>query len=190
MKRKNQIKYFIKEEKEKFFNAVRESGNERDLLIFEYLSFTGVRVSELVNMTVGQVRNRQIISWTGKGNKERIMEVTVPLEELIKRILSWKEKNGEYTKDGSSLFCGIYTKEGLSRKDINYLVNKYVKIAGLDRTFSPHSFRHTLGFELGAASVPIQVIKEIMGHSSINTTQIYVKASLGQQKEARALLGY
>jgi len=190
MKTKKQIKYFTPEEKEKFLNAVRESGKERDLLMFEFLFITGMRVSEMVNLTVGQVRDRHIITWTGKGKKERIRKVTPPLAELIKRILAWKEKNGEFTNDKSSLFCGVYTKEGIARQDMNYLVNWHVKNARLGRTFSPHSFRHTLGFDLGASGVAIQVIKEILGHSSINTTQIYVEASVDQQAKALESLGY
>lgn len=187
--KKKQIKYFTGEEKEKFLKAVKDFGTVRDMLIFEFLFLTGVRVSELVNLTVGQVKDKEIITYTGKGNKERIRKVTLPLAELIKGILNWKERNGEYTKDKSTLFCGIFTKIGLSRKDINYLVNKYVKLAGLDRHFTPHSFRHTLGFQLGAEGIPLQTIKEILGHESIQTTQIYVKASLDQQTKALEKIG-
>lgn len=72
----------------------------------------------------------------------------------------------------------------ISDRAIQYLLNRYVKVAGLERKFHPHACRHSFGFKLGRKGVPIQVIKKLMGHSKIETTSIYVEPDMDQLERA------
>jgi len=78
------------------------------------------------------------------------------------------------------LFCNYRHKKRISPRGIEKRVYYYCRKAGLERTFSPHAFRHTLGFRLGKAGIGIQVIKKLLGHTDIRISSIYVEPDMDQ----------
>ena len=106
------------------------------------------------------------------------------LRDKIESFLEWKRGHGEDTHPRSPLFCSKPGNRRITDRSIQYMVNRYVKRAGLERKFHPHACRHTFGFKLGRKGVPIQVIKKLMGHSKIETTSIYVDPDMDQLENA------
>lgn len=192
--RKNQVKYFTEKEKERFLTEIELSGNMRDRMIAKLFFATGLRLSELNSLCIEKVRDKETglmkhyLEVVGKGNKERTLPLKAEVQQELKNFLEWKHQAGESLHPNAPLFCNPLTKKRLSNRAIQFRVNYYSKKAGLERLFSPHAFRHTVGFQLGKKGISIQVIKKLLGHSNINTTAIYVEPDLDQMSQALGVL--
>lgn len=172
-------KYLTEEEVGRLLNVI---DNPRDKFLFFLLAYTGLRLSEVRSLNVGNVKNQEIMVINGKGNKIREIPIPLELKANIDAFLEWKKTNGEPTHPKFALFKSSKGKR-LSARQIQTLMSKYCQEAGLNRKFSPHSLRHSLGFRLGEKGVSIEVIGEILGHSNLTTTGIYVKPSLKRKEQ-------
>lgn len=174
------LKSFMPEEKSRFLEAVDQAGTVRDKMIMYFLFDTGLRLGELVSLNVGQVEDKTILIYRVLKQK-KIKTNDLPLSKMLqfqlKMYLIWKKNNGEYLHPRSPLF-------NITGRQIQRLVDKYVKLAGLERSFHPHCFRHTRAVELIRAKVPIQVVAGILGHTSINSTFVYTQPSLEDKQVA------
>ena len=145
----------------------------RDRAMLEVLYASGLRVSELVNLTVEQVNMRQgLVRCVGKGNKERL----VPLGEIA---LDWLQRYllearpdllfGHATDD---LFP---TRRGkaMSRQAFWYLIKRYAKQASIFKPLSPHTLRHAFATHLLNHGADLRVVQLLLGHADLSTTQIY-----------------
>jgi site-specific recombinase XerD len=145
----------------------------RDLSILLLLLNTGMRVSELVNLDVNSLQKageslRIVIM--GKGGKERMLKLNTVVVSSLERYLQ-ERPSSEHT----ALFLNKNATR-LSRKGISELITKYVREAKLPpkaANISPHKLRHTLATMLLSNGENLRVVQEILGHSSIQTTQIY-----------------
>ncbi len=145
----------------------------RDKVMLEVLYATGLRVSELVGLSVDQLNLRQgIVRITGKGNKERL----VPLGEVA---LDWLAR---YQKETRKLLlkareCDALfpTRRGaaMSRQAFWYLLKRYAKIANIQTPISPHTMRHAFASHLLNHGADLRVVQLLLGHSDLSTTQIY-----------------
>ena len=147
--------------------------------IFELLYGCGLRVSELTNLEIKNVDlNSKILRCFGKGSKERI----VPLGEKAKEsVLKYLELRNLYPKhDSKKLFIN---KKGqtLSRQEIYLLSQKVGKI--IDKHISPHVFRHSFATHLLENGADLRVVQELLGHSSVSTTQLYTHVSKKRLKD-------
>jgi integrase/recombinase XerD len=151
-----------------FFKAIDAS---RDRLIFLCMLRCGVRVSEVcalswdaLDCSAGTIRiNRS------KGQVDRIVSLSPDVEQAIQ---VWRE----HRTPGSYLFPSrTRTKEHLSRYQINVLMDQYLAAAGLARHSSPHCLRHTFATQVLNAGVPLEGLKELMGHHSIQITLRYTQ---------------
>jgi len=181
MGKRNEVKYFTREERERFMRTVEHAGNNRDLVMFKLFLSTGLRISELNSLTVGHLR--QGLSYgklviTGKGNKTRTIPLVNGINNELERFLSWKQDNSEGLHPNSPIFCN-YKGKKITNRGIQDRVKHYCLKVGI-RELSPHSFRHTVGFTMGNSGEPIQVIQKLLGHSNLNTTRIYVEPDLDQ----------
>ena len=143
----------------------------RNLLIIELLFSTGMRVSEVSNLKTSNLdlKSKNIYIY-GKGSKERIMCLANDsITELLERYLEVR-KNSEY----------VFTNKlgnPFSDQSIRNMVNSYAKAAGVEIHITPHMFRHTFATALLDEDVNIRYIQQLLGHSSIITTQIYTHIS-------------
>ena len=152
---------------------------ERDYAILVLFLNCGMRLSELAGISLGDIDNEmRSLRVIGKGNKERI----VYLNDACRQALaSYLPKRGEMLKEGSRENALFLSRLGnrISIKTVQYLVKKHLAEAGLgNRDFSTHKLRHTaatLMYQTG--EVDIRVLKEILGHEQLNTTQIYTHVS-------------
>jgi site-specific recombinase XerD len=143
----------------------------RDRLIFLLMSRCGLRVSEVcalawdaIELSVGTVRITR-----GKGQVDRIVYLSPDVEQAIQ---VWRE----HRTPCRYLFPSrTRTKEHLSRYQINVLMDQYLAAASLARHYSPHCLRPTFATQLRNAGVPLEVLKELMGHHSIQSTLRYTQ---------------
>ena len=149
----------------------------RDKLILELFYATGIRISELVNIRYSALNIEQgTIQVTGKGDKERTVIIGRETQLLIKKYISFNDKiclnknNFLFpSHKGSNL---IYDKH-LSTRTIFNIVKKYLKIISNNEKLSPHSLRHTFATHMLEKGADLLSIKELLGHNSLSSTQIY-----------------
>lgn len=157
----------------------------RDKVMLEVLYATGLRVSELVNLTIDQVNmNQGLVRVTGKGNKERL----VPLGE---EALDWL---GRYANTRKGLLKGCIgdalfpTRRGsaMTRQAFWYLLKRYAKQANIKGHLSPHTLRHAFASHLLNHGADLRVVQLLLGHSDLSTTQIYTHVAKERLKELHA----
>ncbi len=154
----------------------------RDFLIVSILYATGIRREEVANIKIENIEmNSGIITVTGKGNKIR----QVPLgETTLNDLKLYLDKRKQFlkTKDVSNAVLFLNkTGNKLSVRSIDRIVKKYGKIAGLD--FTPHTLRHSFATHLLENGADLILIKEILGHSSLSTTQKYTHITAESMKK-------
>ncbi|OQA91579.1 MAG: Tyrosine recombinase XerD [Elusimicrobia bacterium ADurb.Bin231] len=140
----------------------------RDKAILETLYATGMRVSELTELKISDI-NMDIgfIKCIGKGSKERIVPMGSKAIEAIKKYMATERKGiNEY------LFISRLSKK-LSRVSIWNIIKKYAKLAGINKRITPHTLRHSFASHILERGADLRTIQEMLGHSSITTTQIY-----------------
>lgn len=151
----------------------------RDIAVIELLFATGMRISELCALTPGDVNLYEgTILIYGKGAKERKLQIG---NEDVKRILA--EYRKEYREEIREWDCFFINHCGkpLSDQAVRRMINKYTALAAIEMHITPHMFRHTFATSLLEADVDIRYIQEMLGHSSINITEIYTHVALQKQ---------
>ncbi|MCS7203484.1 MAG: tyrosine recombinase XerC [Thermodesulfovibrio sp.] len=155
--------------------------NTRDRAILELLYGSGLRVSELCGLNIEDLDLKEsFIKVKGKGNKERIVPVGQKAKEALKRYITLRNISrikGEFKREESALFINSAGKR-LSTRQIRKIVDKYAKAIGLLEKISPHTLRHTFATHLLMEGADLRVIQELLGHSSLSTTQIYTHVDL------------
>ncbi len=152
-----------------------------DISIIETLFSTGIRISELCNLKNSEIDlHDATIRIYGKGAKERIIQIG---NKDVITIL--KEYKSEYMSEinKSGYFFANSNGNPLSDQSIRRMIKKYCSLASIDLHITPHMFRHTFATSLLEADVDIRYIQEMLGHSSINVTEIYTHVALSKQKD-------
>lgn len=154
----------------------------RNALILELLFATGMRISELCSLKTNQLDlHDYIIRIYGKGSRERLIQIcNENVRQLIdKYIITMK------LEDNSFFFINRLHNR-LSEQSVRYMINNYRKNAKIIQHITPHMFRHSFATLLLEEDVDIRYIQQMLGHSSITTTQIYTHTSIKKQKEILA----
>ncbi|MBQ8141306.1 MAG: tyrosine-type recombinase/integrase [Clostridia bacterium] len=158
----------------------------RDYAIITLFLNCGMRVSELVGINISDVdRELRSLTVTGKGNKQRIVYLNNACREALADYLSERLGEKYKTVDCRALFLSGRSQR-ISVKTVQWLVYKYLDMAGLEsKHYSVHKLRHTaatLMYQTG--NVDVRVLKDILGHEQLNTTQIYTHVSNRNMEEA------
>lgn len=150
----------------------------RNVLILELLFATGMRISELCSLKPNQFDfNDYIIKIYGKGSKERLIQIC---NENVRRLID-KYRLSMKMENDSFFFINRLNKR-LSEQSVRYMISKYAKSAQITNHITPHMFRHSFATLLLEEDVDIRYIQQMLGHSSITTTQIYTHTSIVKQK--------
>jgi integrase/recombinase XerC len=158
---------------------VAKENRLRDRAILELLYSSGLRVSELVGLNLNQLdSDLGIARVMGKGRKERIVPVGVKAIEALKAYL---EDRGVFRGE-DPIFINSFGGR-LTTRSVGRLIKKYTRHSGIFRKVSPHSLRHTFATHLLDAGADIREIQEMLGHSSLSTTQRYTHVSMGKLME-------
>lgn len=149
----------------------------RDKTMVLIMYCAGLRVSELINLEKKSINfEEKLISLKGKGNKERFVPLNDLALEYLNSYLSQNKNNKVFVK---SKYLFINKKDGrqLTRQYFFVELNKYAKRAGIDKKISPHTLRHSFATHLLENGADLRVVQELLGHSKIETTQIYTHLS-------------
>ena len=167
-------KYLTLDESLNLLNAVEGKFKERDYCIITLFLNCGMRLSELVSLNLSDIRSNNTIVVTGKGNKERTIYLNNACIDAINAYLPFRPVDGVKDKDKNALFISRQ-KTRISPKTVQFIVKNTLEKAGMkDRELSTHKLRHTaatLMYQYG--NVDVLAIKEMLGHESLSTTQIY-----------------
>ena len=148
----------------------------RDKAIFEIFYDTGIRISELVGLSLNDLKIEQLtIKVLGKGKKERLLPLGKKTTETIKSYLKFRTehiKNKNLTTSPPGLFLN---KRGqtISTRGVRKIMNQYIKSNNFPKNTSPHSLRHTFATHMLEAGADLRAIQEMLGHASLSTTQKY-----------------
>ena len=149
--------------------------NLRDLALVEVLYSSGIRVSELCGLNLGDIdRSRNTLNVIGKGNKQRVVPVGLPAVRAIESYL--KNARVEFVNQSSqdSLFLGSRGKR-IDQRTVREVVYEAMKAVGSD--MGPHGLRHSAATHLLEGGADLRTVQEILGHASLSTTQIYTHVS-------------
>lgn len=153
----------------------------RDTAVLELLFATGVRVSELCTLYAADIDlEHGNIKIYGKGSKERMVQIANAevLETLKKYYQTFKSDI-----DAIGYFFVNRLHRRLSEQSVRFMINKYVKKCNISGHITPHMFRHSFATLLLEEDVDIRYIQELLGHSSIMTTQIYTHVAVNKQRD-------
>ena len=156
----------------------------RDLAIVEVLYASGIRISELVGLDLGDIdRDRSTIRVMGKGGKERIVPLGAPAIAAVDTWISKGRAELLSQASGSALFVGSRGKR-IDQRVARSVVYQAMGAINSDRKLGPHTLRHSAATHLLEGGADLRTVQEILGHSSLATTQIYTHVSQERIRKA------
>ena len=159
----------------------------RDRCMLEVLYACGLRVSELVGLSIAEVNLRQgVLRISGKGDKQRL----APLgEEAIDWLEKYRLEARPALLAGGSCDALFVTRrgQGMTRQAFWHLIKRYARQAGIDKPLSPHTLRHAFATHLLNNGADLRVVQMLLGHSNLSTTQIYTHVARARLKDLHAV---
>lgn len=153
----------------------------RDIAILELLFATGMRVSELCSLTPDSVDlNSGTIKIYGKGSKERIIQISN--SDVLSAVNTYHSMYSSTIHKTGWFFVNRLGNQ-LSAQSVRNMISMYVTLSGIDQHITPHMFRHSFATLLLEEDVDIRYIQQLLGHSSITTTQIYTHVTSKKQRD-------
>lgn len=178
---KVQKQYSLKDEElltqkdyERLMKAVEEEGDIRARALFNAMYYSGMRVSEALQLRIDHVQDgkKVIEDIKGKGNKYRPIFISAKLIKSLNEYLEVRKQ--PFSSTSKALFVG--ERGPLTRQTAHHLMKKYAKIAGIELSKAHvHNLRHIFGLKLADQGIPIQDIAKYLGHTSIEVTKIYLE---------------
>lgn len=161
--------------------SVQKQKALRDIAVVELLFSTGIRISELCSLKSSDVNLQDnTILIFGKGSKERRIQICN--EDVLKALYDYRAAFAKQILQCNHFFATT-NGQPLSDQSVRRMLRKYATLAGIDMHITPHMFRHTFATSLLETDVDIRYIQEMLGHSSINITEIYTHVTTSKQKD-------
>ena len=164
------------EEIDLLINAIDLSTPEgqRNKAMLETLYCCGLRVTELVTLKISDiVFEEEFVRVIGKGNKQRLVPLGKSAEKFIKIYLEEVRPHIPVQKDMQDIVFLNRSGKGMTREMVFIIIQQLKKKAGLNKKISPHTFRHSFATHLVEGGADLRAVQEMLGHSSITTTEIY-----------------
>ncbi len=165
----------------------------REWMAVDMLTSSGLRVSEAANIRCGDIRasygESALFVRDGKGSKSRTVQIPDALKRHLKQFVTWKASRGEPTGQDDYLFTG--QRGPWTAQAIQFLVKKYLKALGIyENEKAVHALRHSYAVEFYRQERDLRALQKQLGHSSVETTQIYADVTAQDiQKQIRGLWG-
>jgi len=162
--------------REEVKNLIESAETKKSKLIMSLLYSSGLRVSEIVNLKPEDLHFSENIGWVrkGKGSKDRMFILSPQLCNAIKNYLEKRENKFVFSKD-----------KPLTTRNVQKIVNNTSKKANIEKKVTPHTLRHSFATHLLDSGNDIRTIQMLLGHASLNTTQIYTHISSEQLKQVK-----
>ena len=157
----------------------------RDQAILELLYYTGMRVSELANVKIQDLNlKNRFVRVIGKGNKERIIPFTDECKKTIETYINdLRSELSQKNLNPTNILILNERGEGITSRGIEYILDSIEEKTGLFMGIHPHLLRHSFATHLLENGADLRVIQELLGHASLNTTQIYTHVTEEKMKE-------
>ena len=156
---------------------------QRDRALLELLYASGLRVSELANLSLEQVNlETQEIRVRGKGSKERVALMGKPAAKALGVYLTHGRPELAGERESKALFLNRYGQRLVERR-VQRILEKNANIAGIDKKVHPHMLRHTFATHLLDGGADLRVVQELLGHASLSSTQVYTHVSKSRAKK-------
>ncbi len=156
----------------------------RNRAIIEMLYGSGLRVSELINLKLSDMYMREgYLRIVGKGNKQRLVPIS---RESVKWFDYWLEDRGRLDIKPEAMDIAFLNRYGrqLTRAMIFTIIKTLAREAGIQKTISPHTLRHSFATHLLQNGADLRIIQQLLGHESISTTEIYTHVDVQDLREA------
>ena len=162
----------------------------RNRALIEILYATGARVSEIVQLNIGDISRSDggtiTIKVCGKGGKERLVPVGTFAQLALEQYLTRARPSMLKSSQQDALFLNEKRGTRLTRQSAWQIVMSAAEKAGIQRDISPHALRHSFATHLLDGGADIRVVQELLGHSSVTTTQIYTLVTIDKLRESYA----
>ena len=176
-------KHFTLDDSIGLLSSIDGRNSERDYCIFTLFLNCGMRLAELVGINLTDIQDDKL-TVIGKGNKERTIYLNDACIDSINEYLPERAKIDATASAKKALFLSERGTR-ISRRTVQYTVEKYVKKIGLDpRKYTTHKLRHTAATLMHQSGVDIRVLQEILGHKQLSTTEIYTHISSDRMRDA------
>lgn len=162
--------------KQEVVKLIDSADNLKSKLIISMLYSSGLRVSEVVNLKVSDVDFQNNLGWVrkGKGSKDRMFNLSKNLNDDIQKYLVGRENKYIFSKE-----------EPLTTRNIQKIIFNLRGKAGINKKLTPHTLRHSFATHLLEEGTDIRVIQSLLGHSNLNTTQVYAHVSSDMIKKVK-----
>ncbi len=181
-----EIKILDQDEVARFLESIPASSELqlRDRAMIELLYSCGIRVSEIINLRLSDIDlDEDLIRFVGKGNKERIVPVSETAKKYLIKYLNAGRYKIEREKKSDYVFLNKNGKK-MSRQGFWKILKGYSKKSGFDKNLYPHIFRHSFATHMLEEGADLRIVQELLGHSSISTTEIYTNLNKKHLKES------
>ena len=155
-------------------NKLSTAEAKRDRAMLELLYASGMRISELVALNLGDVNTEgdYYVRCFGKGHKERIIPIYEQIAMTVRDYVEETRPQLAHNKNEEALFLNAHG-ERLTRQGFWQKLKEYAKSAGLDTKISPHTLRHSFATHMLSGGADLRAVQELLGHANISTTQVY-----------------
>jgi len=173
------------QEVKKFLESIPSSTylELRDKAMFELLYACGMRVSEIVDLKLADIDfDEGLIRFIGKGNKERITPIGDSAKDYLGKYIRAARYNLERERKSENVFLNRNGQK-LTRQGFWKILKKYAGKANVSKNLYPHLFRHSYATHMLERGADLRIVQELLGHSSISTTQIYTNINKKHVKE-------
>jgi len=155
----------------------------RDAAILEMIYSCGLRISELCGLSAADVDlHEQVLRVRGKGKKERLVPIGEPALEALENY--WKVLPSQ-PSGGSPVFLSPRKRPApVSKRDVQVRLKKYLALAGLDPSMTPHKLRHSYATHMLDGGADLRSVQELLGHAHLVTTQVYTHLTIERLKRA------
>lgn len=176
------IDFLTKEEFNRFLKSIITTNRKgvRDYTLIALMYDCAARVDEVVKLKVNDLKfdNNPSVTLYGKGNKYRIVPITNATKDLLVKYIQLN-----HLSKFSFLFPGNKNEQA-STKMVTHIIDKYAKISNLNKHIHPHVLRHTRAMHLLEAGISLIDIRDILGHASVTTTEIYARTNIELKRQA------
>lgn len=160
----------------------------RDLALIDLLVSSGIRIEEASNISLEDIIfSEQTILIHGKGRKQRLIYISC--DETWTNLLSWIKIRNNIKSDTNKIFVNRFGNQ-ISIHGIEYIYNSVKKSCGINEHSTPHYLRHTFATNLLANGADLRSVQEILGHSSVTTTEIYTEVTMTHKKHILTKYNY